>query len=153
MFQPSWFSVCASRVRRTNGDSFYEYLLKMYVLWGDVEYWDMFIQAYTSVQVRGSVRCLFSFPPEYRSLAADPGLERAPAATCFGSISHVRIAHCLAFVRIHAYFFQRENGAGIRYAVRAKACMRVNCAMNRSLSFRAPDKSGSACSTLSNTLF
>ncbi|CAM9934739.1 unnamed protein product, partial [Ectocarpus fasciculatus] len=34
----------------TNGDSFYEYLLKMYVLWGDVGYWDMFMQVYTSVQ-------------------------------------------------------------------------------------------------------
>ena len=24
----------------------------MYVLWGDVEYWDMFMQCYVSVQVR-----------------------------------------------------------------------------------------------------
>lgn len=39
-------------MRRTNGDSFYEYLLKMYVLWGDVGYWDMFMQVYTSVQVK-----------------------------------------------------------------------------------------------------
>lgn len=36
---------------RTNGDSFYEYLLKMYVLWGDIEYWDMFMQTYVNVQV------------------------------------------------------------------------------------------------------
>ena len=36
---------------RTNGDSFYEYLLKMYVLWGDVRYWDMFMQTYVSLQV------------------------------------------------------------------------------------------------------
>eukprot|EP00752_Nemacystus_decipiens_P005748 g5200.t1 len=34
----------------TNGDSFYEYLLKMYVLWGDLEYWDMFMQCYLNVQ-------------------------------------------------------------------------------------------------------
>ncbi|CAM9806758.1 unnamed protein product, partial [Discosporangium mesarthrocarpum] len=33
-----------------NGDSFYEYLLKMYILWGDVEYWDMFMETYFSVQ-------------------------------------------------------------------------------------------------------
>lgn len=36
---------------RTNGDSFFEYLLKMYVLWGDLEYFDMFMQCYVSVQV------------------------------------------------------------------------------------------------------
>ncbi|CAM9853566.1 unnamed protein product [Ascophyllum nodosum] len=34
----------------TNGDSFYEYLIKMYILWGDVYYWDMFMQAYSSIQ-------------------------------------------------------------------------------------------------------
>lgn len=28
-----------------NGDSFYEYLLKFYVLWGDLTYWDMFSEA------------------------------------------------------------------------------------------------------------
>lgn len=43
------FVVCVSH--RPNGDSFYEYLLKMYVLWGDVKYWDMFMQSYYSVQV------------------------------------------------------------------------------------------------------
>eukprot|EP00904_Undaria_pinnatifida_P012934 jgi/Undpi1/8771/HiC_scaffold_25.g11233.m1 len=34
----------------TNGDSYYEYLLKMYVLWGDVRYWDMFMQSYVALQ-------------------------------------------------------------------------------------------------------
>ncbi|CAM9739383.1 unnamed protein product [Scytosiphon promiscuus] len=34
----------------TNGDSFFEYLIKMYVLWGDLEYFDMFMQCYVSAQ-------------------------------------------------------------------------------------------------------
>ena len=41
---------------RTNGDSFYEYLLKMYVLCGDVRYWDMFMQTYVSLQVSGRMK-------------------------------------------------------------------------------------------------
>lgn len=45
---PAPLFFCAAR---TNGDSFYEYLLKMYVLWGDLEYWDMFMQCYLNVQV------------------------------------------------------------------------------------------------------
>lgn len=43
--------VCVYFFVRTNGDSFYEYLLKMYILWGDVRYWDMFMQTYVSLQV------------------------------------------------------------------------------------------------------
>lgn len=44
--------------RRPNGDSFFEYLLKMYVLWGDLEYWSMFSQTYSSVQVLSGLFCL-----------------------------------------------------------------------------------------------
>ena len=43
----------------TNGDSYYEYLLKMYVLWGDVRYWDMFMQSYVALQVRGEMKGTF----------------------------------------------------------------------------------------------
>ncbi|CAM9400427.1 unnamed protein product, partial [Chrysoparadoxa australica] len=35
----------------SNADSFYEYLLKMYILWGEVGYWDMFMECYIIVQV------------------------------------------------------------------------------------------------------
>jgi len=59
--------------RRTNGDSFYEYLLKMYVLWGDVQYWDMFMQCYVSIQVRQRWRSLLSS-------VCFPGLSRGTGA-------------------------------------------------------------------------
>ena len=53
-------SVGRSLVGSTNGDSFYEYLIKMYILWGDVYYWDMFMQAYSSIQVQiMSLFCLY----------------------------------------------------------------------------------------------
>jgi Glycosyl hydrolase family 47 len=32
-------------------DSYHEYLLKMYILWGMPEYWHMFVATYTAIQI------------------------------------------------------------------------------------------------------
>jgi mannosidase alpha-like ER degradation enhancer 1 len=42
MFDPYWYFVGV--------DSFYEYLIKAYILFGSDEYWDMFHSAYLAVQ-------------------------------------------------------------------------------------------------------
>ncbi len=53
----------------------------MYVLWGDVQYWDMFMQCYVSVQVRQSLCYLLFLNVQSESRCGTPDCLLEPEAS------------------------------------------------------------------------